>query len=54
MTEAADRVLTHHLHVIASRLGDEFAGIFSARTIDRYLQESADQFTDAPIRDFIR
>jgi protein-tyrosine-phosphatase len=53
LTEASDRVLAHHLHVVARRLGDEFSGVFSTETIDRYLQESADQFVDAPIRDFI-
>jgi arsenate reductase len=53
MTEAVDRVLAHHLHAVAGRLGGEFAGIFSTETIDRYLQESADQFVDAPVHDFI-
>jgi arsenate reductase len=51
VTEAT--VLAHHLHAVAGRLSDEFAGVFSTETIDRYLQESADWFADAPIRDFI-
>jgi arsenate reductase (thioredoxin) len=53
VTEAVDRVLAYHLHAVAARLGNEFAGLFSTETIDRYLQESADQFANAPIRDFI-
>jgi arsenate reductase (thioredoxin) len=53
VTEAVDRVLAYHLHAVAARLGIEFAGLFSTETIDRYLQESADQFANAPIRDFI-
>jgi arsenate reductase (thioredoxin) len=53
VTEATDRVLANHLHAVARRLSDEFAGVFSTETIDRYLQESADRFVDAPIRDFI-
>ena len=53
MTEAVDRVLAYHLHAVAARLGIEFARLFSTETIDRYLRESADQFANAPIRDFI-
>jgi arsenate reductase (thioredoxin) len=53
VTEAVDRVLAYHLHAVAARLGNEFAGLFSTETIDRYLQESADQFANAPIRDFV-
>jgi arsenate reductase (thioredoxin) len=53
VTEADDRVLAYHLHAVAVRLRDEFAGIFSTDTIDRYLQESADRFKGAPIRDFV-
>lgn len=53
MTEATDRVLANHLQTVAQRLSDEFAGVFSTETIDRYLQESADRFVDARIPDFI-
>jgi arsenate reductase len=53
VTEADDRVLAYHLHAVAVRLHDEFAGIYSSETIDRYLQESADRFRNAPIRDFV-
>jgi arsenate reductase len=53
VTEATDRVLANHLHAVARRLGAEFVGVFSPETIDRYLQESADRFADAPIRDYI-
>jgi protein-tyrosine-phosphatase len=53
VNEVPDRVLAHHLHSAAARLGSEFAGVFSVETIDRYLQESGDRFVDAPVRDFI-
>jgi arsenate reductase (thioredoxin) len=53
MTGAVDRVLAHHLRAVADRLGEELAGVFSTETIDRYLQDSADQLAGAPIRDYI-
>lgn len=53
MTEAVDRVLAYHLHAVARRLGDEFAGILSTETIDRFLRDSAEEFVNAPIRAFV-
>jgi arsenate reductase len=34
------------LHTAARRLGDEFAGIYGAETIERFLHSSYDQFAD--------
>jgi arsenate reductase len=52
MTEAAthrdDLSVDHRLalHTAAVRLGDEFAGIFGAETIERFLHTSYDQFAN--------
>jgi arsenate reductase (thioredoxin) len=52
MTEAAthrdDLSVDHQLalHTAAVRLGDEFAGIFGAETIERFLHTSYDQFAN--------
>jgi arsenate reductase len=53
VSSGADSALAHHLHAAAARLAAEFAGAFSVETIERFLRESADQFQDAPVRDFI-
>ena len=42
MPEMLDPVTQHHVDQAAERLGDEFAGIFSEETIDRYIAESVD------------
>jgi arsenate reductase (thioredoxin) len=39
--------------VTSNRSLRKFAGVLSTETIDRYLEESHDQFANAPIRDFI-
>jgi len=53
MSTADDRVLDDHLHSVAARVTDEFSGVFSTETIARFLEESRDQFIDAPIKDFV-
>ena len=53
MTTADDRVLDYHLHAVAVRVTDEFAGVFATETIERFLDESRGQFVDAPIKDFV-
>jgi arsenate reductase (thioredoxin) len=53
MTDNDDKVLNFHLHAVAVRVTDEFAGIFSTETIERYLGESQEYFADAPITDFV-
>jgi arsenate reductase len=53
MTTADDRVLDYHLYAVAQRVSDEFSGVFTTKTIERFLNESRDQFEDAPIKDFV-
>ena len=53
MSTADDRVLDDHLHSVAARVTDEFSGVFSTETIARFLEESREQFIDAPIKDFV-
>lgn len=42
MSETLDPVTLNHVRLTADRLADEFAGIFSFETIERYLSESLD------------
>ncbi|MGH8986084.1 MAG: arsenate reductase ArsC [Acidimicrobiia bacterium] len=53
MSTADDRVLDYHLYSVAAHVTDEFSGVFSTETIARFLDESRDQFIDAPIKDFV-
>jgi len=53
MSTADDRVLDYHLYSVAARVTDEFSGVFSTETIARFLDESRDQFVNAPIKDFV-
>jgi arsenate reductase (thioredoxin) len=53
MTEADDRVLEYHLYSVAVRVQDEFGGIFATETIKRFLDDSRDQFVNAPVKDFV-
>ena len=42
MSQALDPVTQHHVDQAAEALADEFAGIFSQETIERYIGESVD------------
>ena len=42
MSQALDPVTQHHVHQAAARLADEFKGVFSEETIERYIAESLD------------
>ncbi len=53
MSQALDPVTQHHVNQAAERLADEFAGIFSEETIDRYIAESLDLLGDARINVFV-
>ena len=49
MSETLDPVTLNHVRLTADRLADEFAGIFSFETIERYLSESLDLLGGARI-----
>ena len=53
MTSADDRALEYHLYAVADRVKDEFEGVFSQETIERFLTESKHEFENAPIKDFV-
>jgi len=53
MTQALDPVTQHHIHQAAERLADEFKGIFSEQTIERYITESLDLLGEARINVFV-
>jgi hypothetical protein len=42
MSQMLDPVTQHHVRQAADALGDEFAGVFSQATIERYIAESVD------------
>ena len=42
MSESLDPVTQHHVRQAAEALADEFAGVFSKETIERYIAESVD------------
>jgi len=48
-----DPVTQHHVRQAAEALTDEFAGIFSRETIERYIAESLDLLGDARINVFV-
>ena len=53
MSRALDPVTQHHVHQAAERLKDEFAGVFSEETIERYIGESLDLLGDSRINVFV-
>ena len=53
MPETLDPVTRHHVEQAASRLADEFAGIFSEETIARYMAESTDLLGEAKVNVFV-
>lgn len=56
MSQALDPVTLHHVEKLTDGLVDDFVGVFSRKTIERYVVESVDllggaRFTDSgPIR----
>ena len=53
MSQALDPLTQRHIEQAASRLADEFAGIFSEATIARYMAESQDMLGDTRINVFV-
>jgi len=53
MSETLDPVTLNHIRKTADSLGDEFAGIFSPETIERYLAESVDLLGGARVNVFV-
>ena len=53
MSQALDPVTLHHIEKLTDSLVDDFTGIFSRETIDRYVLESVDLLGDARFGDFV-
>jgi arsenate reductase len=53
MPQALDPVTRNHIRKAAEALTDEFAGIFSEQTIERFIGESTDLLGDAEINVFV-
>ena len=53
MSETLDPVTLNHIRKTADSLSDEFAGIFSQETIERYLAESVDLLGAARVNVFV-
>src|SRR5438034_11181173 len=53
MSETLDPVTLNHLRRTSDTLDDEFAGIFSKETIERYLAESLDLLGESRVNVFV-
>ena len=53
MSQMLDPVTQHHVRQAAEALSDEFAGVFSQETIERYLAESVDLLGSGKINVFV-
>ena len=53
LSETLDPVTLNHLRRTSDTLGDEFAGIFSKETIERYLAESLDLLGESRVNVFV-
>jgi len=53
MSQMLDPVTQHHVHQAAERLADEFKGIYSEQTIERYIAESLDLLGGARINVYV-
>jgi arsenate reductase len=53
MGQTLDPVTLHHIKQAADRLAEEFAGVFSQETIERYLSESTDLLGETKINVFV-
>jgi protein-tyrosine-phosphatase len=53
MNQTLDPVTQHHVHQAAERLADEFKGVYSEETIERYIAESLDMLGGARINVYV-
>jgi len=53
MSQTLDPVTAEHVRQAANRLADEFAGIYSKETIERFIAESSDQLGGTRINVFV-
>jgi arsenate reductase len=53
MSQALDPITLRHVEKLTDRLVDEFVGVFSRETIERYVSESTDLLGDARLSDFV-
>ena len=53
MSQALDPVTQHHVRQAAEALADEFAGVFSKETIERYITDSVDLLGQARVNVFV-
>jgi arsenate reductase (thioredoxin) len=53
VAQTLDPVTQHHVRQAANALADEFAGVFSRETIERYISESLDLLGEARINVFV-
>jgi protein-tyrosine-phosphatase len=53
MSQMLDPVTQHHVRQAADALADEFAGVFSKKTIERYIAESLDLLGPSRINVFV-
>jgi arsenate reductase len=53
MSQALDPVTQHHVRQAAERLADEFKGVYSEETIERYIAESLDLLGGARINVYV-
>ena len=53
MSQALDPVTQHHVHQAAQSLAEEFAGIYSEETIERYIGESLDLLDGSRVNVFV-
>jgi protein-tyrosine-phosphatase len=53
MSQALDPVTQHHVRQAASSLAEEFAGIYSMETIERYIADSLDLLGDSRVSVFV-
>ncbi len=53
MSETLDPVTRHHVHHAAEALKEEFAGVFSVETIERYIADSLDRLGNSRINVFV-
>lgn len=51
--EGIDTELAYHLKLVDARVNEEFEGIFSPETIDRFMAESIEQYKNARVTSFV-
>src|SRR6188472_2216357 len=53
MSQTLDPVTQHHVRQAADRLADEFKGIYSEQSIERYIAESLDLLGESRLNVFV-